>query len=101
MHKPTQLFQAVEIDLSQPAIRNNPYPTYAELRKHSPIAKTHQFPMGDMWLITRYDDVVSLLKDDRLVNNPAAAGASGRVRDRGRVIHLVYLPVSYSCRAPH
>ena len=43
-----------------PEIRANPYPLYERLRAHAPIyyaANTHQ------WILTRYDDCATLLKD--------------------------------------
>lgn len=42
----------------------NPYPTYSELRSHSPIHWVDI--LGGAWLLPRYDDVVNALRDPRL-----------------------------------
>src|SRR3954466_10196495 len=57
--------QTEKIDISSPAFKANPYPYYAHLRAESPV---HRVTLPDRqvaWLVTRYDDVVAMLKDDR------------------------------------
>jgi cytochrome P450 len=44
------------------AFVDDPYPTYAALRKHDPV---HLIAPGS-WLVTRYDDVLALYRDARL-----------------------------------
>jgi len=44
-----------------PEFHANPYPFYHRLRATDPV---HRTPMG-LWVLTRYDDVVSVLKDPR------------------------------------
>ena len=44
-----------------PEFRANPYPFYHRLRAEDPV---HQSPMG-FWVLTRYDDVLTLLRDPR------------------------------------
>ena len=50
---------------SRPEFKANPHPFYARMRKEAPV-----FPVSiafwQAWLVTRYDDVVAMLKDDRL-----------------------------------
>lgn len=66
------------MDLTDPAIRNNPYPVYAELRKTNPVTRATVPFMGETWLVTRYDDVLCALKhpglssDARKVNSAMA-----------------------------
>jgi cytochrome P450 len=58
-----------DVDISSPAFKANPYPFYAQLRDQSPV---HRITLGDKrpaWLVTRYDDVVTVLKDDRFVKD--------------------------------
>jgi cytochrome P450 len=66
-------------DLAQPSFKANPYPYYARLRKEQPVARTQlRWPMRrTAWLVTRYDDVQRVLKDDRLAKDPTNAGLSG------------------------
>src|SRR5215471_18141731 len=44
-----------------PEFHADPYPFYARLRTESPV---HETPMG-LWVVTRYDDVVMVLRDPR------------------------------------
>src|SRR4029453_8794703 len=44
-----------------PEFHANPYPFYHALREKDPV---HQSPMG-FWVLTRYDDVVTSLRDPR------------------------------------
>jgi cytochrome P450 len=45
-----------------PGFVANPYPAYEELRRRGPI---HRYEPTNQWLIPRYDDVSSLLRDRR------------------------------------
>ena len=57
------------VDISSPAFKANPYPFYAQLREEAPV---HRITLGDKrtaWLVTRYEDVVTVLKDDRFVKD--------------------------------
>src|SRR5215471_4129415 len=42
-----------------PEFRSNPYPLLERLRRHDPVNET---PVG-LWRLTRYDDVVRMLKE--------------------------------------
>ena len=53
-------------DLAKPHFKANPYPLYARLRAETPVCRTKLFGQPT-WLVTRYDDVVSVLKDERLL----------------------------------
>ena len=51
------------------AYKANPYSLYAQLRDETPVHKT-VLPNGvEVYLVTRYADVLAGLKDDRLVKN--------------------------------
>jgi cytochrome P450 len=61
--------QPHHVDLFSPEFRANPYPTYARLREEAPV---HRVPLSDgrcLWLVTRYEDVMDVLKDERFVKN--------------------------------
>ncbi|WP_309890343.1 cytochrome P450 [Archangium sp.] len=49
------------LNLMTPEVRANPYPLYAELRQLPPC----QVEPGGMWAVSRYEDVVAVLKDPR------------------------------------
>jgi cytochrome P450 PksS len=57
------------VDISSAAFKANPYPFYAQLRAQAPI---HRITLGDKrtaWLVSRYEDVASVLKDDRFAKD--------------------------------
>jgi len=52
--------------LDSPRFKANPYPVYSRLRAEAPIYRTHvAFWLPAIWIVTRYDDVVRVLKDPR------------------------------------
>jgi cytochrome P450 len=56
--------------------RADPYPLYRRLRQEDPV---HATPFG-LWLITRYDEAVAILRDPRLSSDlGGAAGSPARV----------------------
>ena len=55
-------------ELAQPRFKANPYPLYARLRAEAPVYRT-RFLGRPTWLITRYDDVLMLLKEERVVKD--------------------------------
>ena len=61
--------QPPRVDLLDPTYKANPYPTYAELRSEAPVYRA-MLPDGrGVWLVTRYKDVVAVLKDERFVKD--------------------------------
>ena len=57
------------VEISSSAFKSNPYPFFAKLREAAPV---HRIVLGDKrtaWLVTRYDDVVTVLKDDRFAKD--------------------------------
>lgn len=55
------------LDLLAPDFRADPYPYYAELRRSPPVC----VDPGKLWAVSRYDDVVAILK------NPAVFSSQG------------------------
>ena len=59
------------LDFLDPAYLADPYPALAVLRAAAPVAKGKQVPpYGDAWTVTRYADVVTVLKDSRFSVDP-------------------------------
>jgi pimeloyl-[acyl-carrier protein] synthase len=52
--------------LKEPAVRTDPYPTYAEIRDMGPLVPT---PFGGL-IVTRHHDAFSVLRDSRFSSNP-------------------------------
>jgi pimeloyl-[acyl-carrier protein] synthase len=53
-----------------PENRDDPYPTYAFIRRHEPV---HHAPDGT-WVLTRYDHSAAVLRDPRFSSSPATLG---------------------------
>ena len=49
-----------------PEIWNNPHPFYAALRREAPVS---QVEPGGMWAVTRYEDVLYVLKNPQLFSS--------------------------------
>jgi cytochrome P450 len=57
-------------NIADPMFKANPYPMFAHLRMNAPVLRLpSRYGMGNMWLITRYKDAVSILKDERFIKN--------------------------------
>src|SRR5690348_11773175 len=60
------------VDVTDPAFKANPFPFYAQLRAEAPVFPVklpHSISRQRAWLITRYDDVLKALKDERLAKD--------------------------------
>ncbi len=64
------------LDTTSPQFRHDPYPTYASLRKNEPVPLIGEAEsaMGEAFLVTRYDDVVTVLKDPRFSTDMRKTG---------------------------
>ena len=52
--------------LDSPRFKANPYPVYARLRTEAPVYRAKvAFWLPGIWVVTRYEDVVRVLKDQR------------------------------------
>jgi cytochrome P450 PksS len=61
------------VNLATREFKANAYPFYARLRAEAPVSRV-TFPTGEAaWLITRYDDVAAVLKDERFIKNRSNA----------------------------
>jgi cytochrome P450 len=55
-------------DLARPRFKADPYPFYTRLRAEAPVCPA-RFLGRPAWLVTRYDDVLALLKDERILKD--------------------------------
>lgn len=58
-----------DIDIFSPALKANPYPTFSLLRTQDPIHPLKTEDAQNAWLITRYEDVQAILKDQRFIKD--------------------------------
>jgi len=61
---------SIEYDPFAPEYRANPYPIYEELRRSAPV---YWAARSKMWVISRYDDVMAVLKDTARFSSDAMA----------------------------
>src|SRR5688572_3500882 len=56
------------VNLTTKEFQHNPYPIYENLRKQSRLTAVKLGLLGDAVMVTRYEDVVTVLKDPRFSN---------------------------------
>jgi pimeloyl-[acyl-carrier protein] synthase len=64
----------VSFNPMDPAFIADPYPTYHRLRAEDPV---HLSPLG-FWVLTRYDDVLAVLRDPRFAKEAIASFVAAR-----------------------
>ncbi|HEU5382741.1 MAG TPA: cytochrome P450 [Ktedonobacteraceae bacterium] len=61
--------EAIKIDLVSPDTKANPYPAFSLVRSSDPIHRLEMEDGQSTWLITRYEDALAILKDQRFIKN--------------------------------
>ena len=54
-----------QVNIAGSEFKADPFPFYARLRSEAPVYQTKLPDRRNVWLVTRYNDVLSVLKDDR------------------------------------
>ena len=68
--------EGTSYELLDPAVLQDPYPLYRQMRDEAPVYRDRRF-MG--WILTRYDDVLAVLRDPRVSSQrPLASEPVGR-----------------------
>src|SRR5438445_9521219 len=68
--------EGTRYELLDPAALQDPYPLYQRMRDEAPVYRDRRF-MG--WILTRYDDVLAVLRDPRVSSQrPLASEPVGR-----------------------
>ena len=65
----------IAFDPLDPTQRSDPFPVYAEARREAPVFYA---PAFDLWVVTRYDDVLAMLKDHEAFSSRNALRSSPR-----------------------
>ena len=69
-----------QLSVGHPKFVTNPYPLYAKLRTRWPVRRD---PIVPAWVVTRYADVMTTLRDPRFAKDPyLAASLPPRVREQ-------------------
>ena len=65
------------LDIANPAFRSDPYPFYKRLRAQAPVHRVTFPGKKAAWLVTRYDDVMQILKGKHFVKDKLNAVKPG------------------------
>jgi len=68
------------LNIASPEFKANPIPAYARLRSEAPVDRTILPDKQSAWLITRYEDVLAVLKDERFGKDRLRAKTSEQVK---------------------
>jgi cytochrome P450 len=61
-----------EVDLSDPAVLQDPFTAYGQARERSALARLMTPGLGAMWAVTRYEDAKAMLADPRFELNASS-----------------------------
>ena len=61
--------QISQPNISSPQFRANPYPFYAQLRATAPVHQVKISRRETAWMVTRYNDVLAVLRDERFAKD--------------------------------
>ena len=70
------------VNIASPGFKSNPFPFYARLRAEAPAYRMTLPTKEAAWLVTRYDDVAMVLKDERFVKDTTNALTPGQVANQ-------------------
>ena len=87
------MFDPSEINLADPEFRCDPYPAYGRMRDEAPLCRVRFGRLFRSWLVTRYQDVVTTLKDERFTKDPQTAKRSGARGTEMRLLRIT-APIS-------
>lgn len=71
---------APKVNIVSSQFKANPFPFLSGLRSSQPVYRTALPDKTPIWLIARYEDVTTLLKDERFVKNRRTAMSSEQLR---------------------
>ncbi|MBV9791962.1 MAG: cytochrome P450 [Chloroflexi bacterium] len=73
---PSAPFDPSAFNLFAPDQLANPFPTYAQARRDQPVFYS---PMFDMWFVTRYEDITTVVKQPHLFSSAEALESTDRL----------------------
>ena len=82
----TQVAPIAPVDITVAAFKADPFPYYARLRAEAPVfAVMLPATKQRAWLVTRYADVLSVLKDERFAKDPQNAMTPAQLKKAPRM----------------
>ncbi|MDA0563975.1 cytochrome P450 [Streptomonospora sp. S1-112] len=82
------------VSLLDPDLLADPYTGFARLREAAPVQRVRHLDGSTMWLVTRQDDVRTVLDDPRFVNDPGRI-EGGPGDKRAQMITTFGIPEEY------
>jgi cytochrome P450 len=67
------------VNILSPQFKANPFPFFAQLRAEAPVYRMLLPDKKPLWIISRYEDVNLLMKDERFIKNPKSASTAGQM----------------------
>ncbi|WP_246102522.1 cytochrome P450 family protein [Streptomyces piniterrae] len=81
-----------EPNVMDPALLTDPFGGYGKLREQGPVVRGRLFDDSPIWFVTRFEEVREVLRDQRFVNNPAAAAAGPGEDPLSRMMDILGFP---------
>jgi cytochrome P450 len=78
------------MNIVSPQFKADPSPFLAKLRSTEPVYRTTLPDKTPVWLISRYDDVLALLKDERFVEVFSQAPTADKRAAQQRVVPMIF-----------
>ncbi|WP_328689071.1 cytochrome P450 [Streptomyces caniferus] len=83
-----------EPNVMDPALITDPFTGYGALREQGPVVRGRFMDDSPVWLVTRFEEVRQVLRDQRFVNNPASPSLNHAPEDNPltRLMEMLGLP---------
>ncbi|MFJ9466098.1 cytochrome P450 family protein [Streptomyces caniferus] len=83
-----------EPNVMDPALLTDPFTGYGALREQGPVVRGRFMDDSPVWLVTRFEEVRQVLRDQRFVNNPASPSLNYAPEDNPltRLMEMLGLP---------
>ncbi|MEU6325836.1 cytochrome P450 [Streptomyces sp. NPDC047049] len=83
-----------EPNVMDPALLTDPFAGYGALREQGPVVRGRFMDDSPVWLVTRFEEVRQVLRDQRFVNNPGAPALGHATEDNPliRLMDMLGLP---------
>ncbi|MGW7485729.1 cytochrome P450 family protein [Streptomyces sp. NPDC054786] len=86
-----------EPNVMDPALLTDPFTGYGALREQGPVVRGRFMDDSPVWLVTRFEEVRQVLRDQRFVNNPASPPLDYPAEDNPltRLMDMLGLPEQF------
>ncbi|MFI2263053.1 cytochrome P450 [Streptomyces tubercidicus] len=83
-----------EPNVMDPALITDPFGGYGALREQGPVLRGRFMDDSPVWLVTRFEEVRQVLRDQRFLNNPAASSLGHSIDESptARLLDMMGMP---------